>query len=47
MILVAGNESRLAACSGELPKPLVPLHGKPLLENVISSAREAGITFGK
>jgi 1L-myo-inositol 1-phosphate cytidylyltransferase len=43
LILAAGNGSRLAACSGELPKPLVPLYGKPLLEHVMSSAREAGI----
>jgi len=43
LILAAGNGSRLAACSGELPKPLVPLHGKPLLEHVMSSARAAGI----
>ncbi|MGO9337220.1 MAG: NTP transferase domain-containing protein [Terracidiphilus sp.] len=43
LILAAGNGSRLAACSGELPKPLVPLDGKPLLEHVISGAREAGV----
>ncbi len=43
LILAAGNGSRLAACSGELPKPLVPLHGKPLLEHIMSGAREAGI----
>jgi NDP-sugar pyrophosphorylase family protein len=43
LILAAGNGSRLASCSGELPKPLVQLHGKPLLEHVISGAREAGI----
>jgi len=43
LILAAGNGSRLAACSGELPKPLVPLHGRPLLEHIISGAREAGI----
>src|SRR5208282_1613363 len=43
LILAAGNGSRLAACSGELPKPLVPLHGKPLLEHVMSGARAAGI----
>jgi choline kinase len=43
LILAAGNGSRLASCSGELPKPLVALHGKPLLEHVISGAREAGI----
>ena len=43
LILAAGNGSRLAACSGELPKPLVALHGKPLLEHVMSGAHEAGI----
>jgi choline kinase len=29
--------------SGELPKPLVPFRGKPILEHVISRARQAGI----
>lgn len=43
LILAAGNGSRLASRSGELPKPLVHLHGKPLLEHVMSGARQAGI----
>jgi choline kinase len=43
LILAAGNGSRLAACSGESPKPLVPLHGKPLLEHVMSGCCQAGI----
>ena len=43
LILAAGNGSRIAARSGEGPKPLVCLNGKPLLEHVMSSAREAGI----
>lgn len=43
LILAAGNGSRLAACSGELPKPLVPVDGKPLIEHVMSGACEAGI----
>jgi choline kinase len=43
LILAAGNGSRLAACSGELPKPLVPLYGKPLLEHVISGVLDTGI----
>jgi 1L-myo-inositol 1-phosphate cytidylyltransferase len=43
LILAAGNGSRLAACSGELPKPLVHLDGKPLLEHVMRGAHEAGI----
>jgi len=43
LILAAGNGKRLAARSGELPKPLVHLHGKPLLEHVMRRAQEAGI----
>jgi len=43
LILAAGNGSRIAARSGELPKPLVKLNGTPLLEHVITSARNAGI----
>jgi choline kinase len=43
LILAAGNGSRIAARSGEGPKPLVCLNGKPLLEHVMSSARDAGI----
>jgi choline kinase len=43
LILAAGNGSRLAARSGELPKPLVQVHGKPLLEHVMRGAHEAGI----
>ena len=43
LILAAGNGTRLAARSGELPKPLVQFHGKPLLQHVMSGAHEAGI----
>jgi choline kinase len=43
LILAAGNGSRLAACSGESPKPLVPFHGKPLLEHVMAGCRASGI----
>jgi len=43
LILAAGNGSRLAACSGELPKPLVQLRGRPLLEHVMRGAHESGI----
>jgi choline kinase len=43
LILAAGNGSRIAARSGEGPKPLVSLNGRPLLEHVMSGARQAGI----
>ena len=43
VILAAGNGRRLAQLSGALPKPLVQLHGRPLLEHVLLGAQEAGI----
>jgi 1L-myo-inositol 1-phosphate cytidylyltransferase len=44
LILAAGNGSRIASVSGGVPKPLVPLCGIPLLEHVMRSCQEAGIT---
>jgi choline kinase len=44
LILAAGHGSRIASVSGGVPKPLVPLRGIPLLEHVITSCQEAGIT---
>jgi choline kinase len=43
LILAAGNGSRIAARSGEGPKPLVRVNGTPLLEHVMTRARDAGI----
>ena len=43
LILAAGNGKRLAARAGELPKPLVQLEGKPLLEHVMCGAHAAGV----
>jgi len=43
LILAAGNGSRLRTVAGSLPKPLVAVNGKPLLEHVLLEARDAGI----
>jgi 1L-myo-inositol 1-phosphate cytidylyltransferase len=43
VILAAGNGSRLRSVSGSLPKPLVNLNGRPILEHILLSAKEAGI----
>ena len=43
LILAAGYGSRMAPVSGSLPKPLVSLHGRPLLEHIVLGARQAGI----
>lgn len=42
LILAAGNGLRLKPLSLRIPKPLVRVDGKPLLEHVILSAEEAG-----
>jgi 1L-myo-inositol 1-phosphate cytidylyltransferase len=44
LILAAGNGSRIAPVSSGVPKTLVPLRGMPLLEHVVTSCQEAGIT---
>src|SRR5258708_6258085 len=43
LILAAGNGRRIRSISGGLPKPLVPFHGKPILEHVILRTYQAGI----
>lgn len=42
VVLAAGRGTRMKALTGELPKPLLPLHGRPLVEHVLDSLREAG-----
>ncbi len=43
LILAAGNGSRLRNVSGTLPKPLVQVNGRPLLEHILLGARDAGV----
>lgn len=41
-IIAAGLGSRLKAAHPEVPKPLVPVRGRPLVEWVVSGLRKAG-----
>jgi histidinol-phosphate phosphatase family protein len=43
-ILAGGGGTRLLERSGGLPKPMVPLAGRPLLEHQIERCRDAGFT---
>lgn len=43
LIIAAGNGSRLQPASGDLPKPLTPVCGVPLLKRLLHSAHRAGI----
>ena len=42
--MAGGEGRRLKAVTGDLPKPMVPLLGKPLMERVIELLRESGVT---
>lgn len=44
MILAAGEGRRLRPLTDHLPKPMLPIGGKPLLEHIIIHLRDCGIT---
>lgn len=44
IIMAGGKGTRLRSVTGELPKPMVPIEGKPVLEYQIVSLVEGGIT---
>jgi MurNAc alpha-1-phosphate uridylyltransferase len=43
MVLCAGLGTRMTSVNNKLPKPLVPLQGKPLIDHVLDRHAEAGI----
>lgn len=44
VILAGGKGTRLKECLGDLPKPMIPVAGKPLLEHQIELAARHGFT---
>ncbi|MGA3268005.1 MAG: nucleotidyltransferase family protein, partial [Verrucomicrobiota bacterium] len=45
LVIVAGGAgTRLRARLGDLPKPMIPIAGKPLLEHLVALARQYGFT---
>lgn len=47
VILAAGKGTRMKEITKDIPKPMVPIKGKPMLDHIIGLVRDAGITeFG-
>lgn len=44
LLLAGGKGTRLRPLTDKLPKPMVPIMGKPLIERVITKLKEAGVT---
>src|ERR1043165_5979968 len=43
VILAAGKGTRMRELTAELPKPMLKVHGKPILEHIIDGIIQAGI----
>jgi dTDP-glucose pyrophosphorylase len=42
VVLAAGRGTRMGDLTVDLPKPMLPVHGKPLLEHILERLRAAG-----
>lgn len=43
ILLAGGKGTRLAPLTDTMPKPIVPIHGKPMMQYVLEHLRKAGI----
>jgi dTDP-glucose pyrophosphorylase len=43
VILAAGKGTRMRELTNELPKPMLPVHGKPILEHIVTGLLGVGI----
>jgi UDP-N-acetylglucosamine diphosphorylase / glucose-1-phosphate thymidylyltransferase / UDP-N-acetylgalactosamine diphosphorylase / glucosamine-1-phosphate N-acetyltransferase / galactosamine-1-phosphate N-acetyltransferase len=43
VVLAAGKGTRMKELTNELPKPMLPVQGKPILEHILEGLRSAGI----
>jgi NDP-sugar pyrophosphorylase family protein len=44
VLLAAGRGTRMRDLTESLPKPMLPVHGKPILEHIIEGLKNAGIS---
>jgi len=43
IVLAAGRGSRMGALTEELPKPMLPIEGRPMIGHIVERLREAGL----
>lgn len=43
VLLAAGKGTRMGALTSDLPKPMLPVQGRPILEHILEGLRDAGI----
>jgi NDP-sugar pyrophosphorylase family protein len=43
VILAAGKGTRMRELTNEMPKPMLPVRGKPILEHIVGGLRQAGV----
>ncbi|MES1257436.1 MAG: nucleotidyltransferase family protein [Acidobacteriota bacterium] len=43
MVLAAGRGTRMGSLTEEIPKPMLPVDGRPLLEHIVRRLQQAGI----
>ncbi len=43
VVVAAGRGTRMMPLTADTPKPLLPLHGRPILEHILLGLRDAGI----
>jgi NDP-sugar pyrophosphorylase family protein len=43
VLLAAGRGTRMRGLTEDLPKPMLPVRGKPILQHIIEGLREAGV----
>ena len=44
VIMAGGKGTRIASVRSDIPKPMIPVSGKPILEWEIMSLKESGLT---
>ena len=44
VLLAAGRGTRMRELTSDLPKPMLPVRGKPILQHIIEGLRAAGVT---